>query len=83
MVRHLFAAKRSNEWVVSAVNRTAFRNEITLLQQLDAVFLEEPLDRARTCFVRTDMDIADALRPRGQYSICVNQRALGPRSFFR
>src|SRR5436190_2290757 len=62
MVRHLFAAKRSNEWVVSAVNSTAFRNEITLLQQLDAVFLEEQLDRARTCFVRTDMDIADALR---------------------
>jgi hypothetical protein len=38
MIRQLLAAKLPNEWMVSAVQGTAFWNEITLLQQLGSVF---------------------------------------------
>jgi hypothetical protein len=39
MIRELLAAKLPNEWMVSAVERTALWNETTLLQQLGSVFL--------------------------------------------
>jgi hypothetical protein len=65
MLRHLLVAKIPNEWMVSAVNGTAFRNEITLLLQREPLFLQKALDRARPCFVRTNVDVADSLRHAG------------------
>jgi hypothetical protein len=50
-----------NKRVVSTVDISALRHEIAALQQLCSVLFQEPLDRSRACFVRTNVDIADAL----------------------
>jgi hypothetical protein len=41
--------------------RLALRHETSTLQQLCAVFLQKPLDRSRTAFMRSDVNVAEAL----------------------
>ena len=53
LIRQILPAELSNDHMVSAVNRAALRHEIAMLQQLRSVFLQEPLDRFRACFVGT------------------------------
>jgi len=60
--RQLLSAEVSNDRVVPAMDIAAFRHEITTLQQLRSIFLQEPLNRFRARFVRTDVDIAKTLR---------------------
>lgn len=62
MFWQLLPAQVSNDRVVPAMNIAAFWDEITTLQQLRSVFLQKPLNRFRARFVRTDVDIANALR---------------------
>jgi len=46
---------------MSTVDIPALRHEIAVLQQLCAVFFQEPLDRRRACLMRANVDIADTL----------------------
>jgi hypothetical protein len=59
--RQLLPAEVSHNRVVRAVSGSAFRYEITTLEELRSVFFQKPLDRTRARLVRTDVDIADAL----------------------
>jgi hypothetical protein len=60
MLRHGLPTELPNERVMSTVDIPALRHEIAVLQELCAVFFQEPLDRCRACLMRADVDIADA-----------------------
>jgi len=69
MAPHWLPAKLPGNCVVRAAISPAFRHEIAMFQQLRSVFLQEPLDRRRARFVRTNVDVADALCHIGNYSL--------------
>ena len=58
------------------VDIPAFRYEITMLQQLRSVFLQEPLDRSCARFVWTNVDIADAFLHTGSI-VSASRRGFG------
>jgi hypothetical protein len=59
IVPQRLSAELTNERMVRAAPCLAFGHEITILQQLRSVFLQEPLDRTRARLMRANVDIAD------------------------
>ena len=81
MFRHFSIAKLPSDWMVSAVNGAAFRNEITLFVATPLGVPSGTTGSRSSRFCEGRHGYSRRASPPGQYSIPVNQRALGSNVF--